>query len=64
MVVTKFYFLVDLFEHLNKFNANMQSRVENILTPSDEIMAFNEKLTLWETRVEQKKLTMFPQTVK
>lgn len=43
---TKFLFLTDLFEHLNKLNTNIQGRDENILTSSDEIKDFNEKLTL------------------
>jgi len=38
----------------------MQGRNENILTSSEKIMAFNEKLTLWKTQVDQNKLTMFP----
>ncbi|XP_060846365.1 zinc finger BED domain-containing protein 5-like [Rhopalosiphum padi] len=31
-------------------------------TLTDKIMAFNEKITLWKTQVDQKKLTMFPRT--
>ncbi|VVC33591.1 Hypothetical protein CINCED_3A023613 [Cinara cedri] len=57
---TKVSFLTDIFELLNKLNISMQSRNENILISSDKIMAFNEKLTLWKTQVDQKKLTMFP----
>jgi len=40
----------------------MQGRNENIVTLSYKIMAFNEKLTLWKTQVEQNKLTMFSRT--
>jgi len=32
----------------------MQGRNENILTSTDKMMAFNEKLTLWKTQVDQK----------
>lgn len=59
---TKVSFLTDIFEHLNKLNSSMQGRNENILTSTDKMMAFNEKLTLWKTQVDQKKLTMFPRT--
>lgn len=51
----KVSFLTDLFEHLNKLNINKQGRRnENILTSTDKIMAFNEKLSLWKTRVDKK----------
>ncbi|KAL4136046.1 hypothetical protein QTP88_007615 [Uroleucon formosanum] len=60
---TKVSFLIDIFEHLNKLNTSMQGRNENILTSTDKIMAFNEKLTMWKNQVDQKKLTMFPRTV-
>ncbi|KAL4103483.1 hypothetical protein QTP88_018859 [Uroleucon formosanum] len=59
---TKVSFLTDIFEHLNKLNTSVQGCNENILTSTDKIMAFNEKLTLWKTQVDQKKLTMFPRT--
>lgn len=43
---TKVSFLTDIFGLLNKLNTSMQGRNENILTSSDKMMAFNEKLTL------------------
>jgi hypothetical protein len=59
---TKLSFLTDLFEHLNKLNSCMQGRDENILTSSDKIMAFIEKLNLWKTKINQGNLIMFPRT--
>ncbi|XP_025407111.1 zinc finger BED domain-containing protein 5-like [Sipha flava] len=50
---TKLSFLTDLFEHLNKLNSSIQGRNENMLTSSDKIMAFIEKLNLWKTKVNQ-----------
>jgi len=40
----------------------MQFRDENILTSSDKIMAFIEKLNLWKTKINQGNLIMFPRT--
>lgn len=57
---TKVSFLTDIFEHLNKLNTSMQGRNENILTSTDKMMAFNEKLTLWKTQVDQKKIDNVP----
>lgn len=59
---TKLSFLTDLFEHLNKLNSSMQGRDENILSSSDKIMAFIEKLNLWKTKINQGNLIMFPRT--
>lgn len=59
---TKLSFLTDLFEHLNKLNSSMQGRDENMLTSSDKIMAFIDKLNLWKTKINQGNLIMFPRT--
>lgn len=48
--------------HLNKLNSSMQGRDENILTSSDKIMAFIEKLNLWKTKINQGNLIMFRRT--
>ncbi|VVC42385.1 Hypothetical protein CINCED_3A012136 [Cinara cedri] len=59
---TKLSFLTDLFVHLNKLNSSMQGREENILTSSDKIMAFIEKLNFRKTIVNQFNLIMFSRT--
>jgi hypothetical protein len=59
---TKLSFLTDLFEHLNKLNSSIQGCNENILTFSDKIMAFIEKLNLWKTEVNRGNLIIFPHT--
>lgn len=59
---TKLAYLADLFEHLNKLNAGMQGRNENILTSSDKIKGFAEKLTLWKNHICQGTPSMFPHT--
>ena len=59
----KVAFLADVFQALNTLNKNMQGKTENILTCTDKVSAFKEKLTLWETRIrKENKVEMFQLT--
>ena len=50
----KVAFLADVFQALNTLNKNMQGKTENILTCTDKVSAFKEKLTLWEIELEKR----------
>lgn len=56
-------FLADIFQALNTLNKNMQGKNENILTCTDKISSFKEKLTLWGARIKKEnKAEMFELT--
>jgi hypothetical protein len=40
-------FLSDLFDELNSLNSSLQGALEDNMTISSKLKAFNEKLTLW-----------------
>ena len=42
--VSKLAYLVDIFDHLNKTNSSMQGNSENLLSSTDKMRAFQEKL--------------------
>ena len=43
----KLAYLVDIFDHLNKKNSNMQSENKNFLSSTDKMRALQEKLKVW-----------------
>ena len=45
---------------LNKVNAGLQGRNENILSASDKLRALIQKLSLWNLRCGEGNLQMFP----
>lgn len=51
----KVAFLADLFQSLNTLNKSMQGKTENILTSTDKMNAFKEKLILWSGRIKKRK---------
>ena len=55
-------FLADIFEHLNHLNSSMQGENESILSSTDKLHGFKDKLNMWKSRVLQKNLEMFPLT--
>ena len=58
-------FLADIFQALNTLNKNMQGKNENILTCTDKIGSFKEKLRLWGVRIKKEnKVEMFELTQK
>jgi zinc finger BED domain-containing protein 5/7/8/9 len=50
---TKVAFLADIFEKLNYLNKSMQGKQENILTSTDKISYFQQKLLLWISKIEK-----------
>ena len=53
-------YLAEIFAHRNSLNTSMQGREENILTSSDELVAFKKKVAIWKNRVEDGNFEMFP----
>ena len=56
----KLAYLADIFGHLNVFNVSLRGPADTILGATDKLHAFREKLTLWQTQMEEGKVTMFP----
>ena len=52
-------YLVDIMGHLNKLNLQLQGKNANLITHSDKLNTFIEKLTLYKTRIEKGNLIMF-----
>ncbi len=42
----KLAYLADIYQHLNNLNTSMQGMKENILTSTDKLLAFKNKLTV------------------
>ncbi|XP_042234779.1 zinc finger BED domain-containing protein 5-like [Homarus americanus] len=56
-------FLADISQALNTLNKSMQGKNENILTCTDKVSFFKEKLTLWGARIKKEnKVKMFELT--
>ena len=52
--------MAEVFAHLNSLNTSMQGREENILTPSDKLVAFKNKVAIWKNRAKDGNFEMFP----
>ena len=59
---TKVAFLADLFEHLNNLNSSLQGGDQNILTSSNKVMVFQDKVTLRTRKLGEGNLLMFRRT--
>ena len=57
---SKLTFLANIFEHLNQLNSSMQVENESILSFTDMLNSFKNKLNMWKRCVLQKNLEMFP----
>lgn len=57
----KLCYLADIFEYLNNVSTTMQRRLENLLS-SDKMKALTEKIRLWNVKVKDGNLDMFPKT--
>ena len=55
----KFYYLVDMAEHLNQLNVKMQGIGNTILSLQQAVFAFEKKLELFITDVETGRLLHF-----
>ena len=56
---SKLAYLVDIFDHLNKTNSNMQGKNENLLSSADKMRALQEKLKVWSLRMQEGNFDMF-----
>jgi hypothetical protein len=53
-------FLSDLFDKLNILNLSLQGALENVITISGKLKAFNEKLALWKLKIVNENYGSFP----
>ena len=51
--------MAGICEHLNELNIKMQGREENILSCSDKLTGFKQKVALWKTELGRGSLEMF-----
>jgi hypothetical protein len=51
----KVAFLADISQALNSLNKSIQGKNENIVTCTDKIKSFKEKLTVWEPESKKRK---------
>lgn len=62
---TKLAFLADMFQKLYVLNKSMQGRSENLLTSTDKIKSFKEKILIWKKKIlKEKSCDMFELTEK
>ena len=62
--IAKLAYMADVFEHMNELNIKMQGVNENILTCSDKLHGFQQKLLLWQNELKLGSLQMFPRSYK
>ena len=62
--VAKLTYMADVFEHINQLNIKMQGINENVLTCSDKLLGFQQKLLLWQNELRLGSLEMFPEVIK
>jgi len=58
--LSRLEYLAEIFAHRNSLNTSMQGREENILTPSDKLVAFKNKVAIWKNRAKDGNFEMFP----
>ena len=56
---SKLAYLVDIFDHLNKTNSNMQGKNENHLSSADKMRVLQEKLKVWSLHIQEGNSDMF-----
>ena len=59
--IAKLAYVAEIFEHLNELNIKMQKKNENILTYSDKLKGFKEKIVLWKNKLIRGSLECFPE---
>lgn len=52
-------YLVDIFEHVNTLNKELQGRSMNIISARERISAFGLKLSYWRQKAERNKIAAF-----
>ena len=53
-------FLVDIFESVNFVNLALQGKETNLIYCQEKLSAFNMKLTLWHSKLQNKNFASFP----
>ena len=56
----KVCYLNDIFAALNELNTSMQGRNQCIITLSEKLSVFQEKLPLWKGKLERGRIAAFP----
>ncbi len=56
----KLAYLTDIYQHLANFNTSMQGTKENILTSTDKLLAFKNRLPVWKYHLSRGYVEMFP----
>ncbi len=56
----KLAYIADIYQHLNNLNTSMQGVKENILTSTDKLLAFKNKLAVWKKHLSRGNIEMFP----
>ena len=53
-------FAADLFEKVNVLNSSLQGPSENTITATSTLTSFDEKLSLWKSKVSEENFDAFP----
>ena len=53
-------FIADLFEKVNVLNSSLQGPSENTITATSTLTSFDDKLSLWKSKVSEENLDTFP----
>jgi hypothetical protein len=56
----KLTYLADIYQQLKTLNTSMQSKKENILTSTDKLPAFKNKIQVWKEHLSSGNIEMFP----
>ncbi|CAK6438343.1 unnamed protein product [Pipistrellus nathusii] len=62
--IQKFYFMVDVMSHLNQLNRNLQGKGNTIFSMLEEVISFENKLSLFAQDFERETLIHFPSLLK
>ena len=62
--IAKLAYMANVFEHMNELDIKMQGISENILTCSDKLDGFQQKLLLWQNELRLGFLEIFPRSHK
>ncbi|KDR08680.1 Zinc finger MYM-type protein 6, partial [Zootermopsis nevadensis] len=58
--MTKLTYMPDIFNLMNELNISVQGSCTNIFTLRNKMDAFKKKLALWDSRVQEEDIEMFP----
>ena len=58
--LAKLAYLADVISLLNELNISLQGQLKDVLTVRGKVDAFQKKISLWQTRLAEGDLQMFP----